>query len=199
MHFQPSHWGFGVCHHSPSLPNHNALPRPKLQQHSLLQRGFSCTWHCIIQLKVCANRIAGYSGIGNHRAFTQAFRSSDIAEGMQCVVRMSWVAALAVLVSRTTTCQIIRQLLPSALNIQQNVINRWQFDYLVIIHVKLQELLLAIFHHGRQLLQIIYWFPIERTNLYIIKKKGDNTIKGTLLCTAKKRMLSLLHALENGM
>ena len=78
-----------VGHHSPFLPNHNALPRPKLQQHSLLQRGFSCTWHCIIQLELCANGIAKYSGIGNHRAFTQAFRSSDIAEGMQCVVRMS--------------------------------------------------------------------------------------------------------------
>jgi len=31
-------------------------------------------------------------------------KASDIADGMQCVVRISGVAALAVLVSRTTIC-----------------------------------------------------------------------------------------------
>lgn len=35
---------------------------------------------------------------------SQVLRSSDIVEGMQCVERMKEVAALAVLVWRTTIC-----------------------------------------------------------------------------------------------
>jgi hypothetical protein len=52
--------------------------------------------------------------------FTQAFRSSDIAEGIQCVARMSWVAAFAVFVSRTTTCQIIQGLFTKCITFHNN-------------------------------------------------------------------------------
>lgn len=55
-------------------------------------------------------RIVGSFGCTSRQrapSFPQLFRSSDIAEGIQCVARISWVAAFAVFVSRTTTCQIV--------------------------------------------------------------------------------------------
>lgn len=43
-------------------------------------------------------------------AALHVLRSSDIAEGMQCVVRMSSVAAFAAFVSRTTSCRWCKEI-----------------------------------------------------------------------------------------
>ena len=58
--------------------------------------------------------------------FPQLFRSSDMAEGIQCVVRMSWVAAFAVFVSRTTSCQIIIRSIKQKENEEFHSEIRWQ-------------------------------------------------------------------------
>lgn len=55
-------------------------------------------------------RIVGSFGCTSRQpapSFPQLFRSSETAEGIQCVVRISWVAAFAVFVSRTTNCQMV--------------------------------------------------------------------------------------------
>jgi len=46
----------------------------------------------------------GGAGEGEFRLLPHVLRSSEIAEGIQCVVKISTVAALAVFVRRTTIC-----------------------------------------------------------------------------------------------
>jgi hypothetical protein len=79
-----------------------AIPVKKKISSAQSWRGFSRSWHIIL-----FDIVVVYQPT---TSFTQAFRSSDIDEGIQCVARMSWVAAFAVFVWRTTTCQMIQML-----------------------------------------------------------------------------------------
>lgn len=63
-----------------------------------------CTVHALVSVSTW-QQTARRDSKAFTKTFHQALRSSDIAEGMQCVVRISKVVALAVLVFSTTTCK----------------------------------------------------------------------------------------------
>lgn len=90
-------------------------------------------------------------------------RSSDMAEGIQCVVRMSDVADFAVFVWRTTTC--INQTRVNKCHTSLKKPRPTESSYLLIFQIKLQKLILALLYHAGQALQIFYRLTVKRKNL----------------------------------